>query len=111
MAELQAEFGSMGKDLAQTVQTIVTSGGVVEKADDKPPILCLSEEIAIRFWLHSARAVLDEARGTEAHIDWQIVDGPHLDKWHTTVEDKNMTQRLAEKRYSVVATIGVSRRT
>jgi hypothetical protein len=107
---LEAEFGPHGLPEGAKAETtiIVCSGGTIEKPDDTPPALCLTEDTALEVWLASAQKAL---RGFDHPIRWQILDGPHLDKWFITVEDSKNTQRLADKRYSVVATIGVSRRT
>lgn len=69
---------------------------------DKPDALYISASLALESFVDE---VLSKLKGTADHI--RFIDGPHLDKWEITIRKIGGAHRLAEPRWSVVATIGL----
>jgi hypothetical protein len=106
LAAILAEFpeASAGAKRALTIENTIsiTSGGLrVER--DVEPALYASRNLAVANFQREALAILRE----RAPAAIAFVDGPHIDKWHITVADSRGTQRVAEARFSVTATIGL----
>lgn len=68
-----------------------------------PDALWSSPEDALRSFVDIATSLL-EFDGATA---FAFLEGPHLDKWEITIKGVTGTHRIAEPRWSVIATIGV----
>jgi hypothetical protein len=102
---LEAEFGAQSSGQPASVKAVVCSGGIREKATDPEPALFIEREPAIIAWRDEVATWLR----TQKPSAWHIVDnGIHCDKFFITVMDERKTQRLAEDRFSVSATIAVT---
>lgn len=104
IAKLETEFGARDADHVSNDMCEVCSGD--ERADptDPAPGLFLTKEQAIRAWYHAARDHLTEQRPSAWRIDGDIT----IDKWRITIADSMNTHRIANDRYSVSASIGVT---
>lgn len=109
LVSLQEQFGELAEDIGAADTVEICSGGepVTIDGERQPPLLCASRELAIATWLTAMRKVLREQKPSA----WQIVDGPHIDKFFMTMMDERKTQRTAAERYCVSARIGIIRKT
>lgn len=87
-------------DIAETVD--MTSGGL-RSSRDVEPALYATRDLAVANWHRETMALLGERNAVAV----SFLDGPHLDKWHITVMDRNGTHRVAEPRWSVTAKVGL----
>lgn len=108
LQSLQEQFGAFTDDLVPGETVEICSGGKPVEIDGErqPPVLCATRELAIASWLTSMRRFLRE----NTPASWQIVDGPHIDKFFMTMMDERKTQRIAAERYCVSARIGFTRK-
>lgn len=82
---------------------IVASGGVMNRQEDPPPLLCATPELAIKQWFNSTMEML---RNTQA-ISWTMPREPVLERWQITMMTDKGDQRLVQARYVVIAFVGV----
>jgi hypothetical protein len=103
-AALEREFGAQHKAGEKVDLTIaVVSGGTVNTVLDPAPALCFTRELAVKFWLSAARAVLDG----EDHLKSWAMSQPVVDTWNMTLADKKNTHRVVAKRYSASAVLTI----
>ena len=98
----QALFDEIETDPYAKGVTIIWSGAYGDNPE-QPPVLCDSEELAIRLWSETLQRFWTENGQGMSKLIWHTI--PIMWKYTMTMEDMKRTQRFTTFRYSVFSAI------
>jgi len=98
----QTLFEEVENDPQAKGVTIIWSGAYGDNPE-QPPILCDSEELAIKLWSETLQRFWVENGKGMSKLIWHTI--PILWKYTMTMEDMKHTQRLTTARYSMYSAI------
>lgn len=102
-------FGAVEVNSIQAMSSIVCSGAL-GVADRPPPVLCISEELAVELWQRAALDLTEELVGEgdpkKFRLTW--VEEPRTMMFRMTLQDASGAQRIASNRFAVYSVLAIS---
>lgn len=102
-------FGAVEVNSIQPMSSIVCSGAL-GLADRPPPVLCISEELAVELWQRAALDLTEELVGDESPKAFKLiwVEEPRVMMFRMTLQDASGAQRIASLRFAVYSVLAIS---